>query len=234
MIRWMLAPALLGVAAAATAVTASEASPPADSASEIVRRFVTAEVAREQPTLRAEITVGELDARLRLAPCARTEAYLHQGTRLWGQVFVGYRCMQRPGWSVSIPVNVRLYGSALVAVEPIAALHTVPSGAVRREQVEVTREPAGVVGDIAELEDRICTRSIEAGQPIPLSCLRMQPAVGQGDMVKLVGLGSGFTISTDGTALATAIAGETVRVRTESGRTVSGVARKGRVVEVNF
>jgi flagella basal body P-ring formation protein FlgA len=49
-----------------------------------------------------------------------------------------------------------------------------------------------------------------------------------------VGTGNGFSISTDGVALATAAAGESVRVRVESGRTLSGVARKGRIVEVGF
>jgi len=49
-----------------------------------------------------------------------------------------------------------------------------------------------------------------------------------------VGVGSGFSISTDGIALATVAAGELVRVRTDSGRTLSGIARKGRVVEVSF
>jgi len=67
-----------------------------------------------------------------------------------------------------------------------------------------------------------------------LNSLRAVPAVGQGDAVKLVGLGSGFSISTDGIAMATAAAGESVRVRVESGRTVSGVARRGRIVEVAF
>jgi len=85
-----------------------------------------------------------------------------------------------------------------------------------------------------QLADRICTRSLEVGQAIPLNCLRTVPAIGQGDPVKLVGVGSGFSISTDGIALATVAAGELVRVRTDSGRTLSGIARKGRVVEVSF
>jgi flagella basal body P-ring formation protein FlgA len=218
--------ALLGAAHAAPA--------PEDPATDAIRRFVTDEVARAQPGLRAEITVGQMDPRLRLAPCDRTEAFLRPGGRLWGRGFVGYRCLQNPGWSVSVPVNVRLYGVALVAVQPLAALQPIAASAVRQDEVEMTREPGGVATDVSQVEDRYSTRAVEPGQPIALSTLRTVAAVGQGDAVKLVGLGSGFQISTDGTALSSAAAGETVRVRTESGHTLAGVARKGRVVEVSF
>jgi len=44
----------------------------------------------------------------------------------------------------------------------------------------------------------------------------------------------GFQITTEAIALSTAAPGETVRVRTEAGRTIAGVARRGRVVEVEF
>jgi len=238
MSRWLLFRFLLGTCAVsampAFAAQVDGAAPAGEVPAEVIRRFVAAELARTQPDLRAEISVGDIDPRLRLAPCAHTEAFLRSGARLWGRSFVGYRCLQRPGWSISVPVSVRLYGAALVATQPLPALQPISQSALRREEVEVTREPAGVVVDAAALEDHICTRSLESGQAIPLNCLRTLPAVGQGDAVKLVGIGSGFSISTDGIALATVAAGELVRVRTESGRTVSGIARRGRVVEVEF
>jgi len=221
------------IAPPAAQATLALAVGPAAAAEEI-RRFAAAEVARSQPGLRAEITVGEIDPRLRLAACEQTEVFLRPGGRLWGRSFVGYRCRQRPGWSISVPVTVRLYGAALVAAQSLPALQSISASALRQEEVEVTREPGGVVTDAAQLDDEICTRGLEPGQPIPLNCLRSVPAVGQGDAVKLVGTGNGFSISTDGVALATAAAGESVRVRVESGRTVSGVARKGRIVEVGF
>jgi hypothetical protein len=39
--------------------------------------------------LRMEVAVGELDSRLRLAPCARIEPYIPVGARLW----------VKPGWA---------------------------------------------------------------------------------------------------------------------------------------
>jgi len=230
----LLLPLLAAAAATSPAAAVADAVGGPSGPTEAVRRFVAAEVARSQPGLRAEITVGEIDPRLHLAPCEPTEAFLRPGARLWGRSFVGYRCLQHPGWSISVPVSVRLYGPALVAGQPLPAMQAVSASALRRQEVEMTREPGGVVVDAAQLEDQVCTHGLEPGQPIPLNCLRAVPAVGQGDSVKLVGTGSGFSISTDGIALATAAAGESVRVRVDSGRTLSGVARKGRVVEVDF
>jgi flagella basal body P-ring formation protein FlgA len=60
------------------------------------------------------------------------------------------------------------------------------------------------------------------------------PAVGQGDPVKLVGRGHGFSITTDAVALAAATEGQPVRVRLESGKILTGTAHDGRIVEVSF
>jgi len=232
--RWRFFLFLLCGSSAAQALQSEPAPDAPNDPIELVRRFVQADLARSFPKLRAEISIADIDPRLRLAPCERTEAFLRPGARLWGRSFVGLRCLQHPGWSISVPVTVRLYGPAQVAAQPLPALREISASDVRPEEVEVTREPGGVVVAAEQLADRICTRSLEVGQAIPLNCLRTVPAVGQGDPVKLVGVGSGFSISTDGIALATVAAGELVRVRTDSGRTLSGIARKGRVVEVSF
>ncbi len=232
--RW-LGLCLLLCAGALASLSHATAPPEAPStAADAIRRLVEDELARAEPGLRAEISVGEVDPNLRLAPCERTEPFLRTGNRLWGHSFVGYRCLQHPGWTISVPVTVRLYGPALVAAQSLPALQPISADAVRQQEVEVTREAGGVAVRVEQLEDRVCTRPLQIGQPIPLNCLRNVPAIAQGDPVKLVGVGIGFTISTDATALSSAVAGETVRVRTDSGRTISGVARKGRVVEVSF
>jgi flagella basal body P-ring formation protein FlgA len=232
--RYALLLALALPAAAQSQVPADAALAQREQATAAVRDFVQGELARTQPQLRAEVSVGEMDARLHLAACERAEAYLRSGARLWGHSYVGYRCLQRPGWSVSIPVDVRLYGQAVVATRAVPALQPIPAGDVQLREIEVTQEPGGVVRDLAELDGKICSRALEAGQPVPLNALRTVPAVAQGEPVKVVGTGSGFSITTEGTALATAAPGELVRVRLESGRTIAGLARKGRLVEVTF
>jgi len=222
--------ALILFAGPASAAT----EPPRGSIAEQVRGFVEEELARTQPGLRAQVAVGEPDARLRLAPCSATEIFLRQGARLWGRGFVGVRCLQRPGWSISIPVDVHVFGPGLVARQPLAAMQPIGADAVELLEIDLTRESGGVVKDPAQLADKVSTRQIDSGQPVPLNALRAVPAVAQGDPVKVVGVGNGFTIATEGTAVSSGAPGDLVRVRMESGRTIAGIARRGRVVEVSF
>ena len=58
--------------------------------------------------------------------------------------------------------------------------------------------------------------------------------VAQGDQVRIVNAGQGFTISTWGRALQSGAAGQVVRVQVESGRVINGTAREDRLVEVRF
>jgi flagella basal body P-ring formation protein FlgA len=63
--------------------------------------------------------------------------------------------------------------------------------------------------------------------------LRVVQAVAAGDPVRIRLLGQGFEIAATGVALSGAGEGQTVRVRTDNGRVLSGTAR-GRVVEIQM
>ena len=57
--------------------------------------------------LRMEVSVGTLDERLRLAPCARIEPYLPAGAKLWGRTRLGLRCLEgATRWNVFLPITV--------------------------------------------------------------------------------------------------------------------------------
>lgn len=184
---------------------------------------------------RIDVAVGALDGRLQnLAPCMQTEFFVPSGMRLWGRASIGLRCTAGASWSVLLPVNVRIFGPALVAARPLRAGSAIGAGDLITAEIEWTRDGQGVVTDVGQLEDRMLLRPLGTRQPIPLTALRSAPAVGQGDIVKLVGAGRGFAVTTQAVALVGAAAGEPVRVRTEFGRVLTGTARKGRVVEVAF
>ena len=52
--------------------------------------------------------------------------------------------------------------------------------------------------------------------------------------MKVLLTGRGFSVATEGRAVTGAAEGQTVRVQTASGKTLSGVARAGRVVQVGM
>jgi flagella basal body P-ring formation protein FlgA len=182
---------------------------------------------------RVEVTVGSLDPRLRLAPCARVEPYLLPGTRLWGRTAIGVRCLEGANWTVALPVTVTIYGRALVAGEPMQA-GTVPANAsLRLEEVELTREAGTPVTDPAQLAGRTLSRPVAAGQVLRVEHLRVTPTVAAGDPVRIQMVGQGFVIQADGHALAGAGEGQPLRVRTDSGRILAGTLR-GRTVEIRI
>jgi flagella basal body P-ring formation protein FlgA len=75
---------------------------------------------------------------------------------------------------------------------------------------------------------------IASGQVLRQDYFRAPPAIGAGDSVRVVYTGEGFNISTSGRAIGNAAEGQPVRVQTEAGRIVQGIARAGRVVEMRL
>lgn len=183
--------------------------------------------------LRIEVRVERLDARVRLAPCARIEPFLPPNARLWGRSYVGVRCAQGASWSTMIPVTVSVYGPALVANLPL------PMGALPRpddfriEEIDWTRSTGVPVSDPALLEGRSLGRPLSAGQVLRANDLRVPQTVTAGDPVRIRMVGAGFSISASGFAMAGAGEGQSLRVRTESGRMLVGTVRD-RTVEVRL
>lgn len=212
-----------------------QAQPSPVAGSDPIQTFVERNLPAGQgaPTGRIQITVGSLDPRLQLAPCQRIEPYLLPGTRLWGRTSIGVRCLEGASWTVSLPVTVTVHGLAVVAAEPLAAGSSAGTAAVRIEEVELTREPGTPVTDPAQLNGKTLTRSLSAGQVLRLESLRATPTVVAGDPVRIDMVGKGFLIQSEGQALSAGAEGQPLRVRTESGRIVSGTL-KGRAVEIRI
>lgn len=187
---------------------------------------------------RVEVTVGAINERLRLSPCTHMTPFIPAGARLWGRTMLGVRCQDntpgRNGWSVLVPVEIKVFGQALVATRPLNAGETPGADSLMLQEIELTREAPGALTDPAQIGDVILSRNVAAGQTLRREHLRARPVVAMGDMVKLIAKGSGFTVSSYGKALAAAAEGQMVRVQADSGRTMSGIARDGKIVEIRL
>lgn len=185
------------------------------------------------PDQRVEVQFGQLDPRLQLAPCGRVEPFLPPAVRLWGRTSIGLRCVQGANWSVLLPMTIRVYGHALVATTPLAAGTALSAADFRLDEIELTREPAAVMQDAGELDGKVLTRSLAAGQALRRDAMRAPPTVASGEAVKILVVGQGFTIASEGISMGAASEGQKLRVRTESGRVVTGELR-GRTVELRL
>ena len=66
---------------------------PMPQASELTNGDKAANAGKRQ-AWRVGVSLGQLDPRMRLAPCDRVKAYLPSGAQLWGRTRVGLRCEQ--------------------------------------------------------------------------------------------------------------------------------------------
>ncbi|MGZ5271960.1 MAG: flagellar basal body P-ring formation chaperone FlgA [Ramlibacter sp.] len=221
----------LAALAWAGAVHAQGVPLPAPEAS--LRAFLSQQVAAASPQItRFDVQLLPIAARADLAPCGRTELFMPAGARPWGRVAVGVRCVEGAAWTVMVPASVRTWGVALVAAAPLAAGAVPGPEDVREQEVELTREPANVLRDAASLQGRSLARAVFPGQPLRADMLRVVQVVQAGDPVRLRIAGAGFSVNATGQALTAGGDGQTVRVRTDFGKVLTGVARDGRVVEV--
>lgn len=193
-----------------------------------------AAVAADKP-LRFEVQVGALDPRLKLAPCERIEPYLPPGMRLWGKARIGLRCAQgaRP-WNVYLPITVRVFGNALVAVLPLPAGATLREEDLRMAEVDVAEDNAAVVTNPSLAVGRTLTRALTAGRGLRQTDLKPRMWFAAGDSVKVLASGPGFSVAGNGLALTPGIEGQSARVRTDNGQVVTGTPVGTRVVELSL
>lgn len=176
---------------------------------------------------RVEVKVGDLDPRLQLAPCERAEPTVPPGARLWGRSAILIRCVAGANWSVLLPVTVAVYGPALVARATLSPNMPLSPTDFIVDTIDLAKDQATYVADASQLNGRSLTRSLAAGQPLRADYLKVLPTIQQGDTVKVRISGDGFTITGEAIAMASAGAGQPLRMRTESGRVVSGIVREG-------
>jgi flagellar basal body P-ring formation protein FlgA len=185
------------------------------------------------PGLRVEIRIGQLDPRLKLAPCTTVQPYLPTGMKLWGAARIGLRCADAGvRWNVFLPITVDVFGPGLVAAAALPAGATLTAADVKPATVNLSASSSAALASTDLTIGRTLARPLQPGDALRDADLRARQWFAAGDTVRIVAGGSGWRIHGEGQALNPGLEGQTVRVRTESGRIVSGQATGERLVEV--
>ncbi len=192
-----------------------------------------AQEAEDQRARRIDIELGQLNPRLKLAPCDKVRAYVPTGAVLWGRSRVGLRCEQGAvRWNVFWPVTVKVYGRALVAAVPLRPGALVNAADLRVAEVDLAATPSPAVVNLTDIVGRAVVRNVEPGQSIRQEDIKLRRWFAAGDPVRVVVKGSGFQISSEGTALTPGDEGRCARVRTDNGRVVCAQPVGDRQVEL--
>lgn len=186
-------------------------------------------------TLKMQVSIGALDSRLRLAPCARVEPYLPPGTRLWGKTRLGLRCLEGAvKWNVFLPVTVKALGSAWVVKGNLSPGTVLTESDAMLAEVDWAEDNSPVVIDPSQWIGQVASRALTSGQVLRQSSLKPAQVFQAGASVRVMAQGAGFQVVSDGQAVMAGAIGQMVRVRMENGRTLSGVVLDARTVRVDM
>jgi len=180
------------------------------------------------------VRAGAIDPNMKLAQCSDLQVFLPAGSRAWGKTSVGARCNAPSVWTIYVQATVNVAAQYLVSAAPLAQGQVVISQDLLFESGDLTQMPAGVFTDQAQAIGRIVNISMNAGTVLRQEMLKVSPVVQQGQTVTLTTVGKGFTISAEGRAVSKANEGQVVQVKVASGQVITGIARNGGQVEVNF
>jgi flagellar basal body P-ring formation protein FlgA len=186
-------------------------------------------------SLRLEVSVGSLDGRLKLAPCANVEPYSPPGSRLWGKTRVALRCVDGlVRWNVSMPATVKAFGPAWVVKTPVMPGGLVGAGDMVQAEVDWAEEPQAVLADSSGWMGQVAARQLNTGQTLRQGMVRAPQVFMAGAQVRLVAQGPGFQVSSDAQALTAGVVGQAARVRLDNGRVASGVVLDARTVKIEL
>jgi flagellar basal body P-ring formation protein FlgA len=197
-----------------------------------IRELASQAAAGMPADTRVEVEVGALDPRLKLAPCARITPYLPTGTRLWGRARVGLRCTDGARWSVYLPVTVKVHAKAWTVNQPLASNTVLAPEHLQLGEVDIAAEPSPVIAQPQAALGRALARALKPGQALREADFKPRQWFAAGDTVRIVSVGGGFSISTEGQALSPGFDGRPAKVRIEGGRVVTGLAVASRRVEM--
>ncbi len=205
---------------------------------EAIRDAVKAFLIQQNPQTqgRREISVGKLDARLRLVMCDRKlRVFKPPGSRLLGHTTVGVSCESAKPWKLYVPVNIRIYKQVL------AARHYLPRGTViRAEDLEIIDGDISTLGrgyfsEYQNVAGKVVKQALMAGKVINPYHIDNPKIVRRGESVTILASTDGFEIRMKGKAMMDGTSGDLIKVKNlKSRRIVEGRVVASGLVKVLF
>ncbi|KVH68957.1 flagellar basal body P-ring formation chaperone FlgA [Burkholderia cepacia] len=212
---------------------AQPATTPGQQDPESIRRAALAFLQQQIAGLPGKTTATVTTAFPRgLAACTTLEPFMPTGARLWGRTTVGVRCAGERPWTVYLQAKVTVQATYYVAARQIAPGEPLSAADLVARDGDLTVLPLAVITDPAQAIGSTALARISAGLPLRQDLLKSAASVSAGQTVRVVAAGPGFTISAEGSALANAAPGQSVRVRMAAGQIVTAIVKDAGTVEI--
>lgn len=182
---------------------------------------------------RIDISVGNLDPRLRLGSCEQPIAFTIQDpSGLGGNISVRAQCTSGQVWSVHVPAQVAVYQQIPTALRDIARGEQINQTHIGTSLVNISSIRQAFLLDQDDITGKEAKRNISMGEPFKTALLDSPTAVRRGEMVTLESLAGSIKVSSSGTAMADGRIGQTIRVRNNSSeRIISGIVMSQGLVQ---
>jgi flagellar basal body P-ring formation protein FlgA len=169
-----------------------------------------------------------------LAECDSLEPFMPPGARSWGRTTVGVRCVGAKPWTLYVAARVAVDVTYYVAGRQIEPGETLSVADLEPREADLASLPRTVVTDPSQATGALALLRISAGLPLRTDMLRSASSVMIGQTVKVIAVGTNFTISSEGSVLNNAAPGQQVRVRTPEGQIITGVVKDANTVQIQI
>ena len=141
------------------------------------------------------------------------------------------RCPAADGWTLRVPVTLKVWRQVLVANRPLIRGDGIVATDVHAEERDITRLPYGYIENMDQVAERSLSRPLAAGSVVTPGALGGRQMVRAGDHVEMVAELDGIAVRAEGTALGSGDSGARLKVRNgSSGRVVDAIVRAPGVV----
>lgn len=168
-----------------------------------------------------EISVTNLDARLRLAQCHAPLRQEIASARPYGSnLTVKVSCDAPNPWSIYVPARVSTFAEVAVVLRSLARGEVLSADDVMLKRMNTSQGGSGLIQDLSQVIGKELKRRLDMGEPVRVSQLKSPLVIRRGDRVILEASTASISVVTSGTALGNGEVGDQIQVRNEKSKRV--------------
>ncbi len=178
---------------------------------------------RSQTAAEGEVDISVTMPAVAMPACNNPRPFLPgRNPRVAGNITVGVQCPGDRPATRYFQARVNVIADYYVAARDLMPGDVIGMADIRREQGDLSRLPGNVATRPEALVGMSASRRVAAGRALSESMVHAPVAIKRGELVRVVAVGPGFSITTEGKALNAAPLGGDVRVSTQEGSIVIG------------
>jgi len=201
-----------------------------ESMQKAVENFLKAET---KDTQDVEITVRNLDKRLRLHQCSTPlEAFWPLGNKRLGSTTVGIRCSGDKPWKIYVGAHIHIYKRVWISKNSLTRNQVLDLSTISKEKRDITRLTSGYLLADTPIDGMQIKRNVQANQVLTNNMLATQKMIKRGDRITIISKVGSIEVRAKGIAMSDGSKGERIKVKnTNSKREIEAyVSGKGLVL----